>query len=234
MTEIYPGTSGFSYKEWKGAFYPEKIKPEEMLAFYGSKLPSVEINNTFYRMPKKAVLEQWAQQVPEDFRFVIKASRRITHFKRLHDTDEEISYLLSQLAALGERLGCVLFQLPPNLKADTERLKTFLASLPGGVSVAFEFRHASWFEDVVLDALRDAGAALCQADTDDAKKAPELIATASWGYLRLRREKYSPAALKKWMKAIQDQDWSHAFVFFKHEDDAAGPKMAERFRKLGA
>lgn len=231
MTGIYAGTSGFSYKEWKGAFYPEKIKPEEMLAFYSSKLPSVEINNTFYRMPKRAVLEQWAEKVPENFRFVIKVSRRITHFKRLHDTDEEVSYLLSQLATLGERLGCVLFQLPPNLKADAERLKNFLASLPGGTPVAFEFRHDSWFEDLVLDALRDAGAALCQADTDESK-GPNIVATADWGYLRLRREKYSPAALKKWMKAIQDQDWSHAFVYFKHEDEAAGPKMASRFMKL--
>jgi len=232
MTDIYAGTSGFSYKEWKGAFYPEKIKPDEMLAFYGTKLPAVEINNTFYRMPKKAVLEGWAEKVPEHFRFVIKASRRITHFKRLHDTDAEVSYLLSQLEELGDRLGCLLFQLPPNLKVDTDRLKIFLASLPGGTPAAFEFRHDSWFEEPVFDALRDAGAALCQADNDDDKKAPDIIATAPWGYLRLRRAKYSPAALKKWMKAIQDQDWSHSFVFFKHEDDAAGPKMAERFMKL--
>ncbi|MGD8869787.1 MAG: DUF72 domain-containing protein, partial [Gemmatimonadales bacterium] len=163
---LYAGTSGYSYKEWKGAFYPEKISPRDMLADYASKLPAVEINNTFYRLPKKDVLETWAEQVPDGFRFVLKASRRITHFKRLNDTGELLDYLFDTTEVLGKRLGVVFFQLPPNFKKDGERLGAFLEELPDHVPVAFEFRHPSWFDDDILDLLREHNRALCLADAE--------------------------------------------------------------------
>ena len=173
--QLRVGTSGYSYKEWKGSFYPEKLKPAEMLGYYAERLPAVEINNTFYRMPKRTVLETWAQQVPESFRFAVKASRRITHFKRLKEVEEETSFLLGNLAVLGERLGVVLFQLPPTLKADLPRLERFLDLLDGGPRAVLEFRHASWLEDDVIDCLRARGVALCLADTDD-QAVEELVA----------------------------------------------------------
>ena len=152
--QLHVGTSGFSYKEWKGPFYPGDLPAKAMLGFYAERLGSVEINNTFYRLPKASVLEAWCEQVPEAFRFVIKASRRITHFKRLKDAGDETAYLLRTVAALGERLGCLLFQLPPNLKLDLPRLDAFLRELPAGVPAAFEFRHPSWACAEVLDRLR--------------------------------------------------------------------------------
>ena len=227
----YIGTSGYSYKEWKGHFYPEKIPAAEMLAFYGNKLTSVEINNTFYRLPRTSVMESWAAQVPDKFRFSVKASRRITHFKRLKDVHEENQYLLRTAAAMGEKLGVVLYQLPPNLKKDMERLQPFLDILPDRMHCAFEFRHESWFEDDVFEALRAHNCALCVADAGGDLEVP-FVSTADWGYLRLRREKYTKPKLTQWMKDMAAQKWSEAFVFFKHEDEAAGPKMAARFIEL--
>ena len=229
--EIYTGTSGFSYKEWKGSFYPEKIKPDEMLSFYASKLGAVEINNTFYRMPKESVVEGWAGQTPEAFRFSIKASRRITHMKRLKDVDEEVGYLLRSIGALGVRLGVVLFQLPPNMKKDMDRLSAFLDVLPEATPAAFEFRHASWLEDDEMSTLlASRGVALVTADVDDAPT-PELLSTPGIGYVRLRRTSYSDADLKAWVDRIAAQAWSSAFVFFKHEDEASGPAMAAAFHE---
>ena len=168
-----------------------------MLHFYASKLPAVEINNTFYRLPKASILESWADQVPEGFRFAIKASRRITHFKRLKDTGDETAYLLETLQALGQRLGVVLFQLPPNLKKDLPRLQGFLDLLSAATGRAvFEFRHASWFDDEVLDCLREPGSAVCVSDADE-EAATEVIDTTNWGYLRLRRAHYSPDELSE-------------------------------------
>ena len=229
--KIYAGTSGFSYKEWKGPFYPEKLPNAKMLSYYAEQLPSVEINNTFYRLPKKEVLEKWSDQVPDTFRFSIKASRRITHFKRLNDAADETEYLLSTLEALKKKLGVVLFQLPPFLRKDAERLTGFLKLLPKNTPAAFEFRHDSWFDDEIADALRSHNCALCIADTDE-KPNPEFITTTDWGYLRLRRAKYTAPALKKWAKQISDAGWKRTFVFFKHEDEGAGPKMAEQFLKI--
>jgi len=229
--KLYAGTSGFSYKEWKGPFYPEKIKNDEMLAYYASKLSTVEINNTFYRMPRASVLEGWAEQVPENFRFVLKASRRITHFKRLNDTGELLGYLFETTAVLDDRLGVVFFQLPPNFKKEIEKLGAFLDELPGNVKAAFEFRHPSWFEDDTFELLRKKNCALCLADTDDDLDVP-LVSTADWGYLRLRRPDYKKSELEKWIKWARDQKWKDAYVFFKHEDAGAGPRMAERFLEL--
>jgi uncharacterized protein YecE (DUF72 family) len=222
------GTSGYSYKEWKGPFYPEDLPAKKMLEFYAERLPAVEINNTFYRMPKRTVLETWAGQVPDGFRFAIKASRRITHFKRLKDVAEETSYLLSTVSALGDRLGILLFQLPPNLKADRERLATFLELLPDKTPTALEFRHPSWFEHEIFETLRDRGAALCCADVQD-EPAPEILATGSRGYLRLRRSDYETGDLEAWAERIRAQPWDEAFVFFKHETEGAGPAFASRF-----
>jgi uncharacterized protein YecE (DUF72 family) len=227
----YAGTSGYSYKEWKGHFYPEKIAAAEMLGFYASKLPAVEINNTFYRLPKTSVLETWAAQVPGDFKFVVKASRRITHIKRLKEPVSETEYLLNTVATLGKKLGVVFFQLPPNAKKNLERLEAFLDLLPAGLPVAFEFRHETWFEDDVLDLLRGRNRALCLADAEGDLEVP-LVSTADWGYLRLRRPDYKKPQLEKWIRWIEDQNWKKAYVFFKHEEAGAGPKMALRLLDL--
>lgn len=229
--ELLVGTSGYSYKEWKGNFYPDDISDKEMLHYYGTRLPTVEINNTFYRLPKESVLKSWGEQVPTDFQFAVKASQRITHIKRLKEAGDETEYLLRTIRVLGSRLGCILFQMPPNLKKDLPRLELFLKHIPGDTHAAFEFRHASWFEQDVFDCLKSNRCALCIADTDDELKIP-FVATADWGYLRLRRVEYSPSALKKWMKLVQSQDWERTFVFFKHEDAGAGPKLAGQFLKL--
>jgi uncharacterized protein YecE (DUF72 family) len=224
---VLAGTSGFSYKEWKGSFYPEDLPAEEMLAYYSARLPAVEINNTFYRMPKPALLESWAAQVPPGFRFVLKASQRITHRKRLKEAGEEVAYFFQTAATLGDRLGPTLVQLPPNLKKDLPRLEAFLSVLPEGAKAAFEFRHASWFEDDVFAALRAKGAALCIAE--DEELATPLVATAPWGYLRLRRQDYDDAAVAAWAEKVRGQVWEEAYAFFKHEDAGSGPKLAAAF-----
>ena len=230
--DLHAGTSGFAYKEWKGAFYPEDLANDRMLAFYAGELPAVEINNTFYRLPREGVLARWAEEVPDGFRFVIKASQKITHYKRLKDTDSETGYLLSALGALGAKLGAVLFQLPPNLKCDLPRLEAFLDLLPGTLAAAFEFRHPSWAEGGVREVLAARKVALVAADTDEEPWAGELPGTAPWGYLRLRRQDYDDAALAEWHRRIAATGWREAFVFFKHEDEAAGPRMARRFLEL--
>ena len=226
--KCWVGTSGFSYKAWKGSFYPEDLPNDGMLAYYGSRLNAVEINNTFYRMPKRTVLADWASKVPDDFSFVLKASRKITHFKRLKDTEDELGYLVDVSSELGARLGPMLFQLPPNLKIDVERLRDFVALFPEGLRAAFEFRHDSWFADETYAVLGDAGVALVAADTG-ADEPPPVVATAPYGYLRLRRETYESGDLARWASVVSDQAWEDVFVFFKHEDAGAGPALAERF-----
>ncbi len=223
----FVGTSGFSYKEWKGVFYPEGLSDGEMLAWYAGRLSAVEINNTFYRMPRRSVLTGWAGDVPDDFRFVIKASRRITHFKRLKETGEPMEYLIANTAELGDKLGAILFQLPPNMRCDIERFKAFLPLIPEGVPAVFEFRHESWFDEPVFECLRGRNIAICHADSDDS--ALPLVSTADWGYLRLRRARYDKRSLGKWLKTIGEQGWQDTFVFFKHEDEGAGPRLALEF-----
>ena len=227
---VLVGTSGYSYKEWKGTFYPEDLKEAGMLRFYAERFKTVEINNTFYRMPGKDMLERWAGEVPEDFTFVLKASRRITHEKRLAgDAADSVAYLFRTAEALGPRLGPVLFQLPPFFKKDVPRLRDFLARLPEDRPAAFEFRHESWFHDEVYDALRAGGAALCSADTDESgEEGAPLVPTAGWGYLRLRRADYAEDDLARWAERILAQAWDRAFVFFKHEEAGKGPAMAGR------
>ena len=228
---LYVGTSGFAYKEWKGSFYPDDLPAKGMLHYYGEHFRSVEINNTFYRMPTVSLLESWAGEVPDDFRFVLKASQRITHQRRLVDADEDVGYLLDVAAALKQRLGALLFQLPPNLKKDAPRLDAFLALLPPQFRAAFEFRHESWFDDEVFALLHDHQAALCIAEAEGDLEVP-CVATADWGYLRLRRPDYGDAELKAWAKRVRLQDWQDAFVFFKHEEAGRGPQLAQRFLEL--
>jgi uncharacterized protein YecE (DUF72 family) len=229
--KLHVGTSGYSYKEWKGNFYPEDLPAKEMLSYYSRRLPAVEINNTFYRLPQPSMIENWRDQVPAEFRFSIKATQRITHIKRLKNCAEETKYLIETASLLGERLGVILFQLPPNSKKDTDRLKDFLSFLPGTIRAAFEFRHESWFDDETFTLLREKDSALVVSDTDE-KPLSEIISTAGWGYLRLRRVVYEQDDLAAWMQRVQDQKWKDAFVFFKHEDEGTGPKLAAQFIKM--
>jgi len=228
--KIYVGTSGYGYKEWKGKFYPEKISPKEMLRLYSERLTAVEINNTFYHMPTKAVLASWAEQVPDDFVFALKAPQVITHLKRLRNVGEETGYLFRTLSVLDRKLGPVLFQFPKSFRADRPALEDFLALLPD-VSCAFEFRSPSWLDGEIPDLLRRRGCSLCIADSDE-DPTNEIINTALWGYLRLRRSDYTDADLSQWIERILSQKWERAFVFFKHEEEAKGAETAMRFREL--
>jgi uncharacterized protein YecE (DUF72 family) len=219
---LLAGASGYSFKEWKGIFYPEKIKPEEMLPFYCGKLPTVEINNTFYRMPKTTVLESWAATAPDGFRFAIKASRRITHMARLKtesNVAEPLGFLYRNLAALGAKRGPVLFQLPPNMKKDLPRLAAFLALLPADHGAAFEFRNDTWFDEEVYAALRGAGAALVLSEREDSTP-PPMVETAPWGYVRLRLEDYTDESLREWARRLDATGWRETFVYFMHEPTA--------------
>lgn len=230
---LYVGTSGYSYKEWKGPFYPADLPGKHMLRYYAKRFRTVEINNTFYRMPTASVLEAWSGEVPTDFQFVLKASRQITHIKRLKNVADSVSYLLEVAGALKDRLGALLFQLPPNLKKDIPRLRDFLALLPSERRTAFEFRHQSWFDEDTFGLLNDHRAALCIAEADTDLVVP-FVSTADWGYLRLRRADYDDVELGKWAHRVREQGWKDVFVFFKHEDESKAPLMARRFLELAA
>ena len=228
---LLAGASGYSFKEWCGPFYPEKTKAEQMLPYYSERLPTVEINNTFYRMPRVAMLESWFSCTPPTFRFGIKASRRITHISRLkaESAAESVGYLYKALEALGDKRGPVLFQLPPNLKKDLPRLEAFLPLLPKDHFAAFEFRNETWFSDDVYDALKKVGAALVLSERED-NAPPPLVETASWGYLRLRLENYSDADLEAWAKRVAGTGWKETFAYFMHEPTApAYAKALMRF-----
>ena len=219
--KLLAGASGYSFKEWKGTFYPEDMKPDAMLAFYSERLPTVEINNTFYQMPKLPVLESWTRTVPASFKFAIKASRRITHMSRLKadSAADSVQFLYEKLKALGEKRGPVLYQLPPFLKKDLPRLSEFLALLPQDHRAAFEFRNDSWFSDDVYEALKRAGAALCLSERED-NAPPPLVETAPWGYVRLRLEAYSEQDLQEWARRLLETGWSDIYVYFMHEPTA--------------
>jgi len=225
------GTSGYSYKEWKGSFYPDDLPSSKMLEYYAGRFDTVEINNTFYRMPEATMLDKWAKQVTDGFTFVLKAPQRITHRQKLADSEKDVAYLFDVASTLGEKLGPVLFQLPPFFKKDAARLRAFLQTLPARAPVAFEFRHDSWCDDEIYSILRERDVPLCLSDTDEVTDPNALvIPTASWGYLRLRRTEYSDAAIADWVRRVGAQPWHDAYIFFKHEDEARGPLFAERFR----
>lgn len=230
---LWAGASGYSYKEWKGSFYPEAIKSDAMLAWYAERLPTVEINNTFYQMPKTSVLEHWAAATPERFRFAIKASRRITHDARLKAdmAADSVAYLYRTLDALGGKRGPVLFQLPPFLKKDLSRLVDFLNVLPDDHRAAFEFRHDSWFDDDVYSSLKESGAALCLSERED-DAPPPLVETAPWGYVRLRLEAYSDDDLAQWGARLAATAWQDIHVYFMHEPTAPG--YAQTLMRFGS
>jgi uncharacterized protein YecE (DUF72 family) len=226
---LLAGTSGYAFKEWKGSFYPKELKDEGWLGFYATRFPAVEINNTFYRLPKESVLREWAAQVPEQFTFAIKASQRITHHARLkQESADLVDYLLRTTATLGTRLGPILFQLPPNLKKDADRLRGFLGLLPRDRRFVIEFRHESWFDDDIAAILRERDVAMCIAEQDDFEC--PLLCTASWGYLRLHKLDYDEGALTEWAKVVNAQGWSDAYVFFKHDEGVgSGPPAVDAF-----
>jgi uncharacterized protein YecE (DUF72 family) len=229
------GTSGFSYTEWKGSFYTDKTRPKEMLAFYAARLDCVEINNTFYRMPKPELFEGWAGTVAGDFLFALKATQRITHRKQLAGGEQSVAELWQVAQQLGPHLGPVLFQLPPYMEKDLAELRRFVASLPRGMRAVLEFRHASWFDEDVFDVLRAQRVALCCSDMDpsspdDPGLEQPLLATADFGYVRLRRELYDDDALRRWIAQARAQPWRELFVFFKHEPTA--PRYALALRSL--
>ena len=226
------GTSGYSYKEWKGSFYPAELSNDGMLEYYAGQFDTVEVNNTFYRMPSSKMLEKWSNQVGDGFTFVIKASRRITHMGRLKEVGDSVDYLYDKVTGLGDKLGPVLFQLPPYLRLELERLETFLGLLPEGRRAVMEFRHVSWFDDRVYDLLRAHNVAMCLGDGELKRGEGPFLSTADWGYLRLRDVDYDDEKLKSWVERIRAQPWSDVFVFFKHEDDGAVPDRAWRFRDL--
>jgi uncharacterized protein YecE (DUF72 family) len=228
--ELLTGTSGYSYKEWLGRFYPQKLPANAMLRYYAERFNTVEINNTFYRMPGEPMLARWSQDVPQSFTFTLKAPRRITHDKRLQEAEPEVAEFLRRASALGDRLGVVFFQLPPFLRKDVARLRDFLSALPSDRMAAFEFRNATWHDDEVYETLRLRSAALCVSDTDEGES--PLAATSKYGYFRLRRTAYDDEGLRNWIKRIAAQPYARAFVYFKHEDEARGPQFAQRFVEL--
>jgi uncharacterized protein YecE (DUF72 family) len=234
--QFFVGTSGYSYKEWKGSFYPAKLPAKDMLGFYAQHFSTVEMNNTFYKMPTADGVEAWAAQVPEAFRFILKAPQTITHRKRLINVEDDVAAFVRAGTALNGRLGPLLFQLPPNFKKDLPRLEALLGLLPDHderLRVALEFRHGSWFDDEVFDCLRAHKCALCVADAEDLPAA-DLVHTAKWGYVRLRRGDYTPASFGEWLKRLRAQKWSEAYVLFRHEDTGAGPAFAKDFLELVA
>ena len=228
---IYVGTSGYSYAEWKGSFYPQKIRPAEMLPYYADRMSTVEINNTFYRLPKESVVSGWADATPEGFTFALKASRRMTHYARLKDCGDSLRVFWERAQALGPKLGPILFQLPPYLRADLERLDAFLDEMPEGARAAFEFRHPSWLSDEVQARLADRNLALCIADDED--ETTPLRATADYGYLRLRDEGYEPGDIERWAGVIAERSgqWKDTFVYFKHEQSGKGAELAEALKE---
>lgn len=230
---FYVGTSGYSYKEWKGSFYPQKLPQRELLGYYAERFSTVEVNSSFYRMPDASVLKAWAREVPAEFRFALKAPQAITHFKRLKNAEAVTTEFLSVSSALKTRRGPLLFQLPPNFKKDLPCLEAFLRLLRKRKSIAFEFRHASWFDNEVYDCLRANSCALCIADSDEVP-CTSLVSTAGWGYVRLRRSRYTRKQLAQWIERLRSQPWDKAYVFFKHQDSGTGPKFAARFLALAA
>ncbi len=231
MARFWIGTSGYSYKEWRGPFYPAEIAESEMLKYYSERLSSVEINYTFYRMPTVRTLQAWAKETPEHFMFALKAPRRITHDLRLRDAGDVLTYFVDTSKVLKHRLGAMLFQLPPFLKKDLPRLEDFLHQVPPGYRGAFEFRNATWFSDDVYECLRRFNMAMCISDREE-RSAP-FEATADYGYFRLRKPEYSEADLAEWAQRLSDTPgWQDTFVYFKHEQEGRGAALALRLQQL--
>ena len=227
-SRVLVGTSGYNYPEWRGTFYPEKFSTAKMLAYYAERFPTVEINYTFYRMPTEKLLAGWAAGTPEKFSFTLKAPRRITHDAKLQRCEELVKAFCTTARTLGPKLATLLFQLPPNFKKDVAVLRAFLALLPEGTRAAFEFRHASWFDPDVFEALRARRLALCVADSEKLHAPVEV--TADYAYFRLRDEGYQQADIERWARIVRQLPGvTDAFVYFKHEEQGLGPDFARRF-----
>jgi len=226
------GTSGFQYAEWKGTFYPEDLPANKMLPFYAERFSTTEINYTFHRIPAAKTIDNWKQLTPDNFRFALKAPQKITHWSKLRDCADTLRYFYDVVSGLGEKLGPVLFQLPPNFKKDTFVLGDFVNGLPGGIRTAFEFRHESWFDDEIFDTLKARKAALCIADTEKLKT--PKVPTANYGYLRLRREDYARTDVERWAEFVREQGsgWNDVFIYFKHEEAGIGPKLGRQMMEL--
>jgi uncharacterized protein YecE (DUF72 family) len=229
---IWIGTSGFQYSEWKGTFYPEDLSTAKMLPFYAERLSTTEVNYTFRRIPSVKTIQAWWDATPERFKFSLKAPQKVTHFARLRNCGDTLRYFYQVISDLEAKLGVVFFQLPPAFKKDATLLAAFLDDIPRGMRAAFEFRHASWFDDEVLALLKNKNIALCIADSE--KLATPIVATADYGYLRLRREDYQAADVARWAETIRTQKdgWSNAFVYFKHEESGIGTKLATQLLEL--
>jgi len=226
---VWIGTSGYNYPEWRGNFYPERFPTDKMLPDFAERFATGGIKSTVYPMPNAKTVAGWDAETPARFTFALKAPKRITHDARLRDIDEPLRYFLDTARGLGGKLGPILFQLPPTFRKDTARLGDLLVLVPSGVRCAVEFRHASWLADDVYDLLRARNAALCIADTE-AGTTP-IVATADFGYLRLRDAAYTADELDGWSEAAQRPEWGDAFVYFKHEESGRGPALA---RELAA
>lgn len=226
------GTSGFQYTKWKGNFYPEDLPAAKMLPYYAERFSTTEINYTFHRIPSEKTIENWNKLTPPTFHFTLKAPQKITHWSKLRDCGDTIRYFCEVISKLGEKLGPVLFQLPPTFKKDADVLSAFLRELPSALRLAFEFRHESWLDNEIFALLKSSNAALCIADTEDATT--PKVATADWGYLRLRREDYTKADVERWAEYAREQKerWSDVFVYFKHEEAGIGPKLAKQMQEL--
>ncbi|MFL6568360.1 MAG: DUF72 domain-containing protein [Chthoniobacterales bacterium] len=230
--ELWIGTSGFQYAEWKGTFYPEDMPTSKMLSYYAERFSTTEINYSFHRIPSAKTIEGWFKATPERFKFSLKAPQKVTHWAKLRNCGDTLRYFHQVICDLEKKLGCVLFQLPPSLKKDAALLEAFLADVPDGMRCAFEFRDAAWFSDDVFELLKKKNLALCIADSE--KLSTPDVATADYGYLRLRREDYQEADVARWSEAIKARNaqWSDAFVYFKHEESGIGPKLAQQMMKL--
>jgi uncharacterized protein YecE (DUF72 family) len=230
--DLWIGTSGFQYPEWKGKFYPETMPAAKMLPYYAERFGTTEINYSFRQIPKETTIQKWASSTPGRFKFSFKAPQKVTHFARLRDCGDTVRFFHSVITSLRDKLGCVLFQLPPGFKRDIPRLRDFLTEVPKGMRATFEFRDKSWFTDETFDALREFNAALCLAENEDL--ATPFIPTGDFGYLRLRRIDYSTSDLKERAKFIhaQAKQWRDVFIYFKHEETCVGPKFADELTKL--
>jgi len=229
--QLWIGTSGYQYPEWKGSFYPEKLSASKMLSFYAEQFATTEINYSFRQIPSAKAIQNWAGSTPPRFKFSFKAPQKVTHFARLRNCADTLIFFGSVIFELGDKLGAVLFQLPPGFKSDAPLLRAFLRDLPTKMRAAFEFRHASWFSDETFNVLREHNTALCIAETEEF--ATPAVQTADFGYLRLRRLDYSPAGIRRWAEFVQSQNrnWRDALIYFKHEETCVGPKFASQMSK---
>ena len=229
---IWIGTSGYNYPEWKGSFYPGDLPAAKMLPYYAERFPTVEINYTFYRMPNEKLVAGWAAQTPSPYKLTLKAPRRITHDNRLKNVGSLVSGFCQVAGTLGDKLGALLFQLPPNLKKDTALLDAFLAELPPKAVAAFEFRHASWLDEEVFGRLQARNLALCVADSE--RMSIPVRLTADYAYFRLRDEGYTADDIKRWAGTIARETAScrNVFVYFKHEEQGKGPEFARQLIDL--